>query len=149
MPAVHDLRGSFVEPAIVDNALPRRDRDHQVDLDWLRRRQLMRQNADKGLEPHCAQNNLVRHLCHAASIARRISRAKVIAVATLSAAARTIALPTTTPSASFATAVAWSGRETPNPTQLGSEVAARRRSIDCGRSLARESCTPVTPRRLI
>src|SRR5207249_4361707 len=124
MSAVDDLRRRVIEPPIVDDALTRTGAHRQVDLDRLRRRQLVRQNADESLKAHAAKHDLVLgHRLHAASIARRISRAKVTALATLSAAARTIALPMTTPSARRATWVAWSARETPKPTQIGNVVA--------------------------
>ena len=69
-----------------------------------------------------------------ASIASRIARTSFTAASTLVSAARTIALPTTTPSASCATAAACSGPETPKPTHTGSVVALRRRSIVLGKS---------------
>src|SRR5690349_8064610 len=76
-------------------------------------------------------------------------RTRVNAFSRLSEAARTIALPTTTPSATFAAATACEGCDTPKPTQIGSSVAALKRAAVTGRSCARASCVPVTPSRLM
>src|SRR5581483_5586326 len=58
---------------------------------------------------------------------------------------RTIALPTTTPSAIFATAAACSGVEIPNPAANGNFVAARIFSISGARSSDSDARSPVTP----
>ena len=99
----------------------------------LRRRDfaLVWQNTDQRVKSH----RLKRHLVHrsppsrprrqAASIAARSADASSTARATLSPAARTMALPTATPSAILATAAACSGRETPNPTHTGNVVDER------------------------
>ncbi len=79
---------------------------------------------------------------------RRSAVASATAASTLSSAARTIALPTTTPSASAATARACSGREIPKPIHSGSVVAARTRAAVAGRSDGSSLRSPVTPRRL-
>jgi hypothetical protein len=60
-----------------------------------------------------------------------------------------MALPTTTPSAIRDTSRACSGREMPKPTQTGSGVTLRSRSIVSLSSGGSVSRTPVTPRRLI
>src|SRR5207249_2719278 len=61
--------------------------------------------------------------------------------------ASTIALPTTTPSASRAVARACAGVLIPNPTASGSALAARTRATCSARSAGTWSRTPVTPRR--
>ena len=59
----------------------------------------------------------------------------------------TSTLPTTAPSACCATVRACSGVEMPKPTQMGSVVCLRRRSIRLPMLAATCSCMPVTPSR--
>src|SRR5204863_5444109 len=135
-----------VQRAIVDDSLTVSDVDAKVDLDRLRRGPLVRQDADERVKAHSAQRDLD-HVGrrYAASIAARSDAVSWRAASTLSPAARTIALPTTTPSAIRATAAACSGPETPNPTHTGSVDSSRRRCTISGSSLERLSRIPVTP----
>src|SRR5207244_12140494 len=63
--------------------------------------------------------------------------------------ASTRALPTTTPSASWAVARACAGVLMPNPTASGSGLAARTRATCSAKSGGTRSRAPVTPRREI
>ena len=60
---------------------------------------------------------------------------------------RTRAEPTTTPSATSHTSAAWSGVDTPTPTQTGMSVQARMRSTTLATSPPRSARSPVTPMR--
>src|SRR6185437_1088412 len=121
--AAHHLRNERVESAVVHHAVAGslHHAHRQIDLDRLRGRALVRQDANERVKAHAAQGDLVsavhrrrRAAAQAASIAARSDAASLPARSTLSPAARTIALPTTTPSAMRATAAACSGVDTPN-----------------------------------
>ena len=84
----------------------------------------------------CATRDLRAAPAQRSSIAFRSERTSDTAASTLVSAARTTALPTTTPSASAATDAACSGPEIPKPTHTGSFVAPRKRSIVAARPLA-------------
>jgi len=55
---VHDGSNRVVERAIIDNPLPVRDVDAQIDLDRLRRGPLVRQDSDERVKAHGAQRDL-------------------------------------------------------------------------------------------
>src|SRR5215213_9606654 len=131
----------IVQPPIVDDILARANGDDQVDLDRLGVGLFVRQDSNTRVEAHGAERDIRCRMHQAASMALRISRAKVTAFDTLSLAAWTIALPMTTPSAMRATAVACAAVDTPKPTQIGRVVDDRRRFIVSGKSDARDCWT--------
>ena len=89
-------------------------------------------------------------LRHALAALARLESAGALEPANLSGeTARTIALPTTMPSASAPTVRACAGVEMPNPTQMGRMHTPRNAAIVCGSSGGSSSCMPVTPSREI
>src|SRR5439155_22881262 len=81
------------------------------------------------------------------SASRRASRKLRAASAPPAPSASTRALPTTTPSAWPAIALACAGVEIPKPTATGSVVARRTWAIDACSPSASDALAPVTPSR--
>src|SRR5689334_259110 len=54
----HDVCGDCLELAIVDHAFAVGDANVKIDLDWLRRRPLVRKNSHERVKAHTAESNL-------------------------------------------------------------------------------------------
>src|SRR5690606_28973090 len=134
------------------------DFNRQIDLHRLRQFVLVGIHADAGMELHRFESQHIAGTHHetstvawptGTSMATRIDRTRACTCSAPSAAARTTADPTTTPSASAETCCACSGVDTPNPTHTGNVVTLRTRAIVAGRSAASAARSPVTPKRLM